>query len=373
MDSISYSLIVIIFSGVIENCLQKLFKKLSYRDREVLEGIGMKVAIVGNGNICNLAHIYAWKSMRDVEIAATCDIIKERAEKVCKIANAKNYYTDMDELLSNDDIDVIDLCVPTYEHARLSIDALEAGKHVICEKPMARRLKEAKKMLKAAEKSGKDLYIAHPRRFDRRWREIKKNISSGRIGLPKYIRRCERSWLPFPSNSWYWDSEKSGGVLLDVGVHCVDLVKWIFESEVKEVFAKGKMIRREAKENNTYDLVTVFLKLEEETAFIDVSWAFPQAYAPFYSSLDIIGTDGRMEYSDKNTNPMIVVKDKIELPRYSPLLSTDLNAFRDEMKEFVHCIEKGEEPIVSKEEAYNILNITLAAEESIERGKVIRC
>ncbi|MDI6810345.1 MAG: Gfo/Idh/MocA family oxidoreductase [archaeon] len=176
----------------------------------------MRVAIVGNGNIYNLAHVYAWQSLKDVEIQATCDIIPERAEKACKDAAAKNYYTNMDDLLSNDDIDVIDLCVPTYEHARLSIAALKVGKHVICEKPMSRSLESAVEMLKAAEKSGKGLYIGHTRRFDQRWKMIKAGIDSGKIGMPLYIRRCERSWLPFPSNSWYWDFEKSGGVLLSI-------------------------------------------------------------------------------------------------------------------------------------------------------------
>ena len=331
----------------------------------------MKVAIVGNGNIYNLAHIHAWQSMKDVEIGATCDITADRAERAYKESRAVKYYTRMNDLLSDDSIDIIDLCVPTHEHANLSIAALKAGKHVICEKPMARSLEDAGKMLKAADKYGKDLYIAHTRRFDRRWKEIKGNI--GRIGSPVYIRRCERSWLPFPADSWYWDREKSGGVLLDLGVHCVDMVKWLFESKVNEVFAKGKMIRREAKENKTYDLATVFLKIEgEKTAFIDVSWAFPLAYAPFYSSLDVVGTAGRIEYSDKDTNPMVFIKDKIEFPRYSLLLSADPNAFREEMSEFVRCIERGEAPIITKEDAFNILKIVLAAEESIERGKAIK-
>ncbi len=333
----------------------------------------MKVAIVGNGNICKLAHIYAWQSMKEIDIRATCDITAERAERAYKESNAVKYYTRMEDLLSDDSIDIIDLCVPTHEHANLSIAALKAGKHVICEKPMARSLKDAESMLKAADKSSKGLYIAHTRRFDRRWRKIKDNI--GRIGSPMYIRRCERSWLPFPADSWYWDSEKSGGVLLDLGVHCVDLVKWLFEfeSKVNEVFAKGKRIRREAKANNTCDLATILLKIEgEKTAFVDVSWAFPGAYAPFYSSLDIVGTAGRIEYSDKNTNPIVFVRDKIEIPRYSPLLSTDLNAFREEMGEFVRCIEKGEEPIITKEDAYEILRVVLAAEESMERGKAVK-
>lgn len=334
----------------------------------------MRVAIVGNGNIYNLAHVYAWQSLKDVDIQATCDIIPERAEKACRDAAAKNYYTNMDDLLSNDDIDVIDLCVPTYEHARLSIAALKAGKHVICEKPMSRSLESAVEMLKAAEKSGKGLYIGHTRRFDQRWKMIKAGIDSGKIGMPLYIRRCERSWLPFPSNSWYWDFEKSGGVLLDIGIHCVDLVNWFFGSKPREVFACGKMIRDEAQAKGVHDLATVMLRYEDgKTAFIDVSWAFPKTSAPFYSSLDIIGTDGRIEYSDKNANPMVFAGDRIEFPRYSSLLSANLEAFSDEIREFVECIDSGREPAVTAHDAYDALKIISAAEESVKKGEVIRC
>lgn len=311
--------------------------------------------------------------MREIEIEATCDVIAERAERACKEIGAARYYTDFEELLSDDGIDLVDLCVPTYEHARLSIAALEAGKHVICEKPMARSLQEAEEMQRAADKSGKGLFIAHTRRFDRRWRRIKETLDSGKIGAPMYLRRYERSWLPFAPDSWHWDSEKSGGVLLDLGVHCVSIVTWFLESEVEEVFAQGKMVRKEAKEQSTYDLATVLLRLKGgKTAFFDVSWAFPQVYGPFYSALDIVGTAGRIEYNDKSTNPMLLVTDKLEFPRYWPLLSTDLSSFKDEMAEFVRCIKTGEEPIVTEEEACEILKIVLAAEESIRRGEPVK-
>lgn len=334
----------------------------------------MKVAIVGNGNIYNLAHLHAWKSMKDVEIRATCDIIAERAKKACKDTAAKNYYLNMDDLLSNDDFDVVDLCVPTHEHARLSIAALKAGKHVICEKPVARNLEGATDMLKAAEKSDKGLYIGHTRRFDQRWRKIKECIDSGKIGTPTYIRSCERTWLSFPSDSWHWVFEKSGGVLLDIGIHCADLVNWFFGSKPKEVFARGKTIREEARANGVHDLATVMIRYEDgKTAFIDVSWAFPMTYAPFYFSQDIFGTDGRIEYSDKDANPMVFTGERIEFPRYSSLVSANVQTFRDELREFVECIRSGMEPSVTAQDAYDALKIIIAAEESMEKGRVIRC
>ncbi|MFQ6063102.1 MAG: Gfo/Idh/MocA family protein, partial [Methanosarcinales archaeon] len=288
----------------------------------------LKVAIVGNGNICNLAHIPAWKSIKEAEVVATCDIIEEKAKKACIDLGAKEYYTSIDDLLGNDNIDLVDLCVPTHEHANLAIKALESGKHVICEKPISNNLQSAKLMISAAKKNGNKLYIAHTRRFDPRLTTIKESIDSGKIGTPIYIRRCERSYLPFPKDMWHWDTAKSGGVLLDIGIHCADLVRWLLDSEPIEVFAKGKTIREEAKEMNCYDLgVAMILFEENKNAVIEASWAHPKTYAPFYSELDIVGTKGKIEYSDKKTNPMMVVNDHVNYPRYSPLVSSMLESF----------------------------------------------
>lgn len=110
-----------------------------------------------------------------------------------------------------------------------------------------------------------------------------------------------------------------------------------------------------------------------KTAFIDVSWAFPKTSSPFYSSLDIIGTDGRIEYSDKDANPMVFAGDRIEFPRYSSLLSASLEAFSDEFREFVECVHSGREPAVTTHDAYDALKIISAAEESVKKGEVIRC
>lgn len=334
----------------------------------------LKVAIVGNGNICNLAHIPAWKSIKEAEVVATCDIIEERAKNAYKELSAQHYYISIDDLLCNDNIDLVDLCVPTHEHANIAIKALESGKHVICEKPISNNLQDAKLMISAAKKNGNKLYIAHTRRFDPRWITIKETIDSGKIGTPVYIRRCERSYLPFPIDMWHWDPIKSGGVLLDIGIHCADLVRWLLDSEPIEVFAKGKTIREEAKEMNCYDLVVAMIQFEEKSsAVIETSWAHPKTYAPFYSKLDVVGTNGKIEYSDKKTNPMMIVGDQVTYPRYSPLVSGMLEIFSIEMQHFLDCINKDIEPRISLEDAYAALKIIKAADRSIKEEKPIRC
>ena len=333
----------------------------------------LHVAVVGNGNIYQLAHRESWRTIKRAKVVATCDLVREKAKSACEDLNAEVYYTNYDDLLNKDSIDIIDLCVPTYEHANLSIKALEKGKHVICEKPISNTLEDAQRMIKIAKSNGKHLYIAHTRRFDERWIQIKDVIASGEIGELVNITRSEKSWLPFPSDHWYWNPRLSGGVLLDIGIHVTDQLNWLFGSEPLEVFAKAKNLRKEAKENAVFDFVLVMVTYEGgKNGIIDISWAYPQGWAPFYSTLNIVGTKGKLEYSDKDSNPMAVIDGGIIYPRYSPLISTMLTSFQRELNHFLDCIVNGVNPVITLEDAYKALMVIEAAYRSIDEGKPVK-
>ena len=134
----------------------------------ILDDDKLNVAIVGNGNIYQLAHRESWKTIKCAKVVATCDLVKKKAKSACNELQAETYCTNFDDLLKNDNIDIVDICAPTYEHANLSIKALNNGKHVICEKPIANTLKDAQEMIRVAKDNGKHLLIAHTRRFDER-------------------------------------------------------------------------------------------------------------------------------------------------------------------------------------------------------------
>ena len=127
----------------------------------------VKVGIIGCGGIANGKHMPALKKVEACEMVAFCDIIKERAEKAAAdygTPDAK-VYTDYKELLLDKSIDVVHVCTPNRSHSFITVDALESGKNVMCEKPMAINSKEAKKMLDAAERTGKLLSIGYQSRF----------------------------------------------------------------------------------------------------------------------------------------------------------------------------------------------------------------
>ena len=127
----------------------------------------LRVAIIGCGGIANGKHMPSLSKIEAVEMVAFCDLVKERAEKAAKeygTPDAK-VYTDYKELLKDESIDVVHVCTPNKSHADISVDALESGKHVMCEKPMAKTAADARRMVEAAKRTGKKLTIGYQNRF----------------------------------------------------------------------------------------------------------------------------------------------------------------------------------------------------------------
>lgn len=193
----------------------------------------VKIGIIGCGGIANGKHMPSLKKIKNVQMVAFCDIIEERAVKAAEeygVEGAK-VYTDYKELLKDMDIEVVHVCTPNRSHAFISIDAMEAGKHVMCEKPMAKTYKEAKEMLDASERTGMKLTIG----YQSRWRAdslyLKKMCEDGELGEIYYgkaialRRRAVHTWGVFLN-----EYEQGGGPLIDIGTHALDLTLWMMDN-----------------------------------------------------------------------------------------------------------------------------------------------
>ena len=193
----------------------------------------IKVGIIGCGGIANGKHMPSLKKIADLEMVAFCDIIPERAEKACADYGAPGakVYTDYKELLLDKDIDVVHVCTPNRSHSFITVDALEAGKHVMCEKPMAINSLEAKKMLDAAERCGKLLTIGYQSRFRPDAQYMKAEAEAGTFGDMYYAkatalrRRAVPTWGVFLN-----EYEQGGGPLIDIGTHALDLTLWVMNN-----------------------------------------------------------------------------------------------------------------------------------------------
>ena len=253
----------------------------------------LQVGVIGCGGIANQKHFPALTSQADkCEIVAFCDILIERAEEAAKkygIDGAK-VYKDYNDLLSDPEIDVVHVCTPNVSHCPITVAAFGAGKHVLCEKPMAATTEDAKKMMDAWKKSGKKFTIGYQNRFRPDAQMLKRTCEEGKLGEVYFAkahavrRRAVPTWGVFPDKS-----KQGGGPLIDIGTHALDITLWCMDN-YKPVSVMGSVFEKlghlpEAVEGNMFgpwdpetyeveDSAFGFIKMENgATIFLESSWA----------------------------------------------------------------------------------------------------
>ena len=208
-------------------CLKILLPARFCMDRK------LRIGIIGCGGIANTKHMPALSKISKVELVAFCDIIEQKAidaKQKFGTPDAKTY-VDYRDLLADETIDVVHVCTPNRSHSFISVDALNSGKHVMCEKPMAINSEEAQKMLDAAKKSGKKLTIGYQTRQRLEAQYLKKESESGTFGDIYYAkatavrRRAVPTWGVFLN-----EYEQGGGPLIDIGTHALDLTLWVMNN-----------------------------------------------------------------------------------------------------------------------------------------------
>ncbi|HZO87145.1 MAG TPA: Gfo/Idh/MocA family oxidoreductase [Chthonomonadaceae bacterium] len=200
------------------------------------------VAVIGSGSIAKHRHAPEYAAHPDVEIVAFVDPVLERAEKLAKTYDAKAL-PKWEEALELKGVDAVSVCTPNYLHAPISVAALNAGKHTLCEKPMATSDAEAREMIAAAQKSGKILMIGHNQRLAPLHVKAKELLANGTIGKVLTFRTAfahpgPEGWSIEGKKSWFFDKKKAFvGSMGDLGVHKSDLLRWLLGEEIVEVAA----------------------------------------------------------------------------------------------------------------------------------------
>lgn len=187
------------------------------------------VGIIGCGGILKGAHLPEYTDDDRIHVSALCDIIIERAEYLrdTYFPDAQ-VYSDYKELLKDETINSVDICTPNYLHSIIAVDALNAGKHVFCEKPDAVSVEEAVKMKTAADNNGKILMVMRNNRYNPSSVYVKKFIEDGKMG-EIYCGRCgwqRRRGIPGKGGWFTTKAQSGGGPLIDLGVHMIDLAIW---------------------------------------------------------------------------------------------------------------------------------------------------
>jgi Predicted dehydrogenases and related proteins len=199
----------------------------------------VQVGIIGCGGIANGKHMPSLATLDNVAQVAFCDIVPERAEEAAAkygVADAK-VYTDYTELLAKGGCDVIHVCTPNDSHAEITIAALEAGCHVMCEKPMAKKAADARKMLEASKRTGKKLTIGYQSRYRSDSQYLYQMCQAGELGKVYHAKAHAVRRRAVPTWGVFLDAEKQGGgPLIDIGTHALDLTLWLMDNyEVQSV------------------------------------------------------------------------------------------------------------------------------------------
>jgi predicted dehydrogenase len=331
----------------------------------------LRIGIVGAGNIFERGYLPALLQTDAVQVTAVTDLETDRTAAAIERLPGAVAEVSAAALVARDDVDAVLVLTPTDTHADLAIAALEAGRDVLCEKPMARSVATAARMAEVASQTGRRLMVGQTRRFDERWTTMYEAVRAGRVGDPVYLFRSEHAFNGAAAAAWPWLEDRSGGALWDVGIHVADLFHWFLDEVPATAFTKLLRARPEAEEGGAPDAAVVTFDFgSARHAVLSVSWIHPPGWGPFYATTEVVGTGGKLLADDRDSHPTTVVAGtELEMPRYSPLLSATASTFRRELEHFVSAVETGARFAIEPEDALVAVRMIEAAERSARSGR----
>lgn len=319
----------------------------------------MRVGLVGAGFMGGV-HLNAYAAIPEVEVVGVADARIESAEAGAAIVGARPYGS-YEDLVAGEDVEVVDVCLPTAFHRDIAVRAAAEGRHVILEKPISRTIEDAQEILDAFSGEGPRLFVGHVVRFFPEYVGIKEKIEAGDLGTVGVVRTSRRSPLLLGWNDWYADWRISGGVLLDLVIHDFDFLRWAL-GEVERVYARGVL----GHEYNRLDYALTTLRFESGAiAHVEGHWGFP---GPFNYSIEVAGSRALLTADSREPASLELIggatDDVVDL-------ATGKSPYEAELAHFVRCISTGEEAIVEGRDAYEALRIGLAATESVLSGEPV--
>lgn len=347
----------------------------------------LRIGVVGAGAIATLGHIPGFQRLPNVEVAAVCDTNAERARSVAARFNIPASYDDYRQLLADDSIAAVSIGVPNALHAPVAIAALEAGKHVMCEKPLATTVEDGRAMVAAAQKAGRLLSVNMHNRVRADALILRDAISNGKLGKIGYTsaRWFRSSGIP-GFGSWFTRRELAGGgVLMDIGVHMLDLSLWLLgfprvlgvRGETQSIHGpRGRGIGGWGVDHvaggtfDVEDFAALHLRLADGGLLtVEVSWAL---YGRDELRLQVLGDQAGADMSADlygTATPLRLFRDEGEVIANVPKLGG--SEWDRSMARFVAAIREDTEPTASGAEALQVLELLDATYRSATEGREI--
>ncbi|HNS31925.1 MAG TPA: Gfo/Idh/MocA family oxidoreductase [bacterium] len=331
----------------------------------------LKVGVIGAGFIGTYhARIYA--ESFGAELKAIADVDKSRGQEFKKNFGCA-FYTDYREMLAKEDLDAVDICLPDDNHVGPAVAAAKAGKHILLEKPMARTVKDCKKIKEACDKYGVRIMIAHVLRFDPGYNRMHDAVKNGEIGDVIHISAGRRNNKLLAQRL-----KDSTSMLFYVGIHDIDAVQWCAGKRITRVFAQR--VVKENKKWKSEDCIYVLANLGKETvAHLEYSWLLPSIFpCGLKSNLEIYGSratallnkfnQGVEVYKDKGAELPFELTDTSHWPECNNRIDGALKA---EIDHFIDAILNKRKFVMPLDDMISAVNVIEAIMESYKKDKPV--
>jgi UDP-N-acetylglucosamine 3-dehydrogenase len=331
----------------------------------------VKVGIIGAG-FMGKTHADGYKLLNNAKVEGIADVNAQAGNEFANEYNCK-YYQDAEDLIKREDIDIIDICLPTFLHEKYAVMAASYGKHVLLEKPFTLTMEQADNILAAVKKAGVKFMVGQVIRFWPEYMKIKEFYEDGLLGDIKMVYACRLAQHP-DWGEWFFDPEKSGGGLYDLHIHDIDFVRYLL-GPVESVYATGKK-----SPNGAWNHVMSVLNFANGSkACVEGAYEMTENF-PFTMGFRAVGTQGTADFTLSagfNLEDRESAVNRLVLYRQGNtpevINAEKKDAYANEVEYFVGCVERDEYPkIITPEDSRDVLGIVLAIKESLEEGRIVK-
>lgn len=337
----------------------------------------VKVGVIGSGFISDI-HVRSLKTINNAEIIACASIDKESLKKFVKKYEIPHSFTDYRKMLEMNEIDVVTLGVPNDLHMQMVVNCTDAGKHVICEKPLCLSLKDADLMINSCKEAGVKLMYVEQYCFAPKYLKLKELIKSRALGKIYFIKHSQKH--DGPHSPWFFDIERTGGgVIMDMGCHTFGFFRWLTDNaEVESIYADiGTYMHKDKTKGEDNAIVIIKFK-GSITAVSEISWAKRGGYD---DRAEVYGLKG-LSFADMSSSlrtyseigfEYVSEKAPISIGWSYHIFEEDWQSgFPQLFSHFIDCVENNKEPLLTGEDGKIILEMVYAAYKSAKEGRKVK-
>lgn len=340
----------------------------------------LNIGILGCGKIAQVRHIPEYIANKDAGIVGFFDADAPRTREIAAKFGGKAY-SSAQELLADPAIDAVSVCVANFAHAELTIQALKAGKHVLCEKPMAITLEECENMMAEAARSGKRLLIGQNQRLAKAHAKARELVAAGEIGRVVTFRTTfghggPETWSITPGkNTWFFDKKRAAmGAMADLGIHKTDMLRYILDQDIVRTTARLLTLDKRGADDQLIGVDDNAICIYETSggAFgtMTASWTY---YGQEDNSTVLYGTKGIMRIYDDPVHTITVIPREGEVKHYDleQIQTNDNQTASGVIDEFVEAVAQGRPSMLDADDVVKSMKAVFASIRSSEEGRPV--